>query len=69
MKIKIVKMKNTKTFFWSKETLEFFKELKNKNINEFYRKVNEFVKYECDLEENEYIEDLQVDLINQINKL
>ena len=62
-------MKNTKTFFWSKETLEFFKELKNKNINEFYRKVNEFVKYECDLEENEYIEDLQVDLINQINKL
>ena len=62
-------MKNTKTFFWSKETLEFFKELKNKNENEFYRKVNEFVKYECDLEENEYIEDLQVDLINQINKL
>jgi len=61
-------MKNTKTFFWSKETLEFFKELKNKNENEFYRKVNEFVKYECDLEENEYIEDLQVDLINQINK-
>ena len=56
-------------FYWNEETLEFFKELKNQNENEFYRKVNEFVKYECDLEENETFEDLQVDLINQINKL
>jgi len=55
-------------FHWNEETLEFFKELKNKNENEFYKKVNEFVKYECDLEENETIEDLQTDLINQINK-
>ena len=68
MKIKIVKMKNTKTFFWSKETLEFFKELKNKNEKEFYKKVNKFVRYECDLEENENVLDLQIDLINQINK-
>lgn len=56
-------------FYWNEETLEFFKELKNQNENEFYRKVNEFVKYECDLEENETYEDLQVDLINQINEL
>lgn len=56
-------------FYWNVETLEFFKELKNQNENEFYRKVNEFVKYECDLEENETYEDLQVDLINQINEL
>ena len=56
-------------FYWNEETLEFFKELKNQNENEFYRKVNEFVKYECDLEENETFEDLQVDLINQINKI
>ena len=62
-------MKNTKTFYWNPETLQFFKELKNKNINEFYRKVNEFVKYECHLEEDEYIEDLQIDLINQIKRL
>jgi hypothetical protein len=61
-------MKNTKTFFWSKETLEFFKELKNKNEKEFYKKVNKFVRYECDLEENENVLDLQIDLINQINK-
>jgi hypothetical protein len=62
-------MKNIKTFYWNPETLQFFKELKNENINEFYRKVNEFVKYECDLEEDEYIEDLQIDLINQIKRL
>jgi len=54
-------------FYWNEDTLEFFKELKNQNENEFYRKVNEFVKYECDLEEGEYIEDLQADLINQVN--
>ena len=58
-----------KRFCWNVETLEFFKELKNQNENEFYRKVNEFVKYECDLEEGEYIEDLQIDLINQIKEL
>ena len=56
-------------FYWNLDTLEFFKELKNQNENEFYRKVNEFVKYECDLEETETYEDLQVDLINQINEL
>jgi len=56
-------------FYWNLDTLEFFKELKNQNENEFYRKVNEFVKYECDLEENETYEDLQVDLINQVNEL
>ena len=32
-----------KRFSWNKDTLEFFKELKNENENEFYRKVNEFV--------------------------
>jgi len=53
-------------FHWNKETLEFFKELKNENENEFYRKVNSFVKYECVLEENETIEDLQTDLITQV---
>ena len=56
-------------FYWNVDTLEFFKELKNQNENEFYRKVNEFVKYECDLEENETYEDLKVDLFNQINEL
>ena len=53
-------------FHWNEDTLNYFKELKNKNENLFYIKVNEFVKYECDLEENEYIEDLQTDLIIQV---
>jgi len=61
-------MDNMKKFYWNEDTLKFFKELKSKNENEFYRKVNEFVKYECDLEEGEYIEDLQTDLINQVIK-
>ena len=56
-------------FYWNEDTLEFFKELKNQNENEFYRKVNEFVKYECDLEDGETYEDLQVDLINQVKEL
>ena len=53
-------------FYWNEETLNYFKDLKNKNEEEFYTKINEFVKYECDLEENEYIEDLQIDLIIQV---
>mgnify|MGYP001253378281 FL=1 len=53
-------------FYWNEETLNYFKDLKNKNEEEFYRKVNEFVKYECDLEEGEYREDLQTDLIIQV---
>ena len=32
-----------KRFSWNKDTLEFFKELKNENENEFYRKVNLFI--------------------------
>ena len=62
-------MKNIKTFYWNPETLQFFKELKNENINEFYRKINEFVKYECDLEEGETEQMLIDDLTQQINNL
>ena len=58
-----------KRFSWNKDTLEFFKELKNENENEFYRKVNEFVRYECDLEDGENVLDLEIDLINQVNEL
>ncbi len=55
-----------KKFHWNEDTLKFFRKLKNNNENEFYRKVNEFVKYECELEEGEYIEDLLTDLIIQV---
>lgn len=66
LKIKIVKMKR---FSWNKDTLEFFKELKNENENEFYKKINNFVRYECDLENGENVLDLEIDLINQVNEL
>lgn len=58
-----------KRFHWNVETLEFFKELKNKSEKEFYKKINNFVRYECDLEDGENILDLEIDLINQVNKL
>ena len=58
-----------KRFYWNEETLQFFKELKNKNEKEFYIKVNKFVRYECDLEDGENILNLQIDLINQVNEL
>lgn len=58
-----------KRFSWNKDTLEFFKELKNKNAKEFYKKVNNFVRYECDLEDGENVLDLEIDLINQVNEL
>tara|TARA_R100001463_G_scaffold34298_1_gene75421 strand:- start:984 stop:1184 length:201 start_codon:yes stop_codon:yes gene_type:complete len=66
LKIKIVKMKR---FSWNKDTLEFFKELKNENEKEFYKKINNFVRYECDLEDGENVLDLEIDLINQVNEL
>ena len=57
-------MKNK--FHWNEDTLKFFKELKNKNEKEFYKKINNFVRYECDLEDGENILDLEIDLINQV---
>lgn len=56
-------------FYWNVETLEYFNELKKESEDKFLNEVVNFVKYECDLEENETYEDLQVDLINQVNKI
>ncbi len=57
---------NTK-FYWNSHTIEYFKELYALNENEYYRKIEEFVKYECHLEEGEMHQDLMVDLINKTN--
>ncbi len=56
-------------FYWNVDTLEYFNELKKESEDKFLNEVVNFVKYECDLEENETYEDLQVDLINQVNEL
>jgi len=58
-------MKNR--FYWNEDTLEHFKEVYTKNKNDYYLKIEEFVKYNCDLEEGETYQDLIEDLINQTN--
>tara|TARA_R100001463_G_scaffold82257_2_gene136853 strand:+ start:235 stop:426 length:192 start_codon:yes stop_codon:yes gene_type:complete len=55
-------------FYWNEDTIEYFKELYRTNENEYYRKLEEFCKYDCTLEEGETIEDLQVDLISKTTK-
>ena len=52
-------------FTWNSDTIEYFKELYALNENEYYRKIEKFVKYECDLEDGETHQDLMVDLINK----
>jgi len=44
-------------FHWNKETLEYY----STHLNE----IENFVKYECDLEDNETYEDLVKDLTKQ----
>ena len=58
-----------KNFFWDNDTLVYFKELKNMSEDTFLREVVNYVKYDCDLEDGETYEDLQVSLINQVNEL
>jgi hypothetical protein len=55
-------------FTWTENTIEYFKELFKTNENEYFRKVMEFCKYECTLEDGETIEDLQMDLISKTSK-
>jgi len=58
-----------KNFFWDNDTLVYFKELKNMGEDTFLREVVNYVKYDCNLEDGETYEDLQVSLINQVNEL
>ena len=58
-----------KNFFWDNDTLVYFKELKNTSEDAFLREVVNYVKYDCNLEDGETYEDLQVSLINQVNEL
>ena len=58
-------------FHWNSDTIEYFKELYAIiPTDDYYRKIEEFVKYECDLEDGETHQDLMVDLINktQVNE-
>ena len=53
-------MQNQTNFHWNSDTIEYFKELYAINENDYYRKIEEFVKYECDLEDGETHQDLMV---------
>lgn len=55
-----------KTLTWNAETLQYFYD--NKRILK-HDSIENFVKYECDLEENETVEMLVNDIKKQINKL
>ena len=61
-----IKATNMKEFTWNSDTIEYFKELYfTIPTDDYYRKIEEFVKYECDLEDGETHQDLIVDLINK----
>ena len=63
-------MQNQTNYYWNSDTIEYFKELYTINYLDYYRKIEEFVKYECDLEDGETHQDLMVDLVNktQVNE-
>lgn len=60
-----VNMKKTK-YYWSEETIEYFKG-RNKPgcFGQYYREVEEFVKQNCSLEQGDTYFMLRDDLINQ----
>lgn len=58
-------MSKINKYHWNKDTLEYFNDLYKESKHKFYNKITEFVKYECDLENEETYEDLMVDLIEQ----
>ena len=61
-----IKATNMKEFTWNSDTIEYFKELYfTIPTDDYYLKIEEFVKYECDLEDGETHQDLMVDLINK----
>ena len=57
----------TKKYHWDPATIDYFVDLYD--LDGEYHMINrilEYVKYECQLEDGETYEDLNVDLINQV---
>jgi len=57
----------TKKYHWDPDTIDYFVDLYD--LDGEYHMINrilEYVKYECQLEDGETYEDLNVDLINQV---
>ena len=61
IKIKIMR------YYWNEETIEYFKNRNKPGCEgQFIREIEEFVKNNCDLEENEVYQDLMDDLKAQV---
>jgi len=54
-----------KEFYWNTETIEYFKELYDLRPWTYYKEIEEFINYDCDLEDGETREDLMIDLISK----
>ena len=54
-------------YYWNEETIEYFKNRNKPGCEgQFIREIEEFVKNNCDLEENEVYQDLMDDLKAQV---
>ena len=63
-------MRNTKTYLWNEETINYFQFTSSYiSDEELYKKIQEFVYNECTIEEGEKHEDLVNDLYKQIIKI
>ena len=65
--IKITKKIKIMKYYWNEETIEYFKNRNKPGCEgQFIREIEEFVKNNCDLEENEVYQDLMDDLKDQV---
>ena len=56
-----------KKYYWDPNTIEYFVDLYDLDgENHMLNRILEYVKYECQLEDGETHQDLNVDLINQV---
>ena len=56
-------MSKKNKYHWNQDTIEYFAKIE---FNERFNKMFDFVKYECDLEEGESVQDLYNDLNRQV---
>ena len=60
-------MTYTPKFHWDEDTISYFVDLYDLDgEHHMMNRILEYVKYECQLEDGETYEDLNVDLINQV---
>ena len=56
-----------KKYYWDSNTIEYFVDLYDLDgEHHMLNRILKYVKYECQLEDGETYEDLNVDLINQV---